>query len=256
MIKQHIIQVLYMLCFFALFSCNQRGSSPETAAKDSKSTETALSQEQQSLAAQHFATYCAGCHGDNATTFADRDWKFGESDEALFASIKKGRPDMGMPAFEATFSDEEIKGLVSYIRQGMEHVAEYDFEDAPTTGGTFQTEELQLKLETVAEGFGEVPWGMAFLPDGSMLITEIGGTLYCRSPDGSMQKVSGTPEVVAQGQGGLLDVVLHPNFASNQLIYLSYSAPKGGDKLTTAVMRARLQENVLSDQQEIFEAKP
>lgn len=251
-----------LLGFLALLSCNtQRSNKQEVATADSAAVvkEVALSEDHQSKAAANFATYCAGCHGENATTFADRKWKFGENREDLFASIKFGHPDAGMPAFEKTFSDEEIQGLVSYIKEGMQRVAQYSFETTESIPSTFKAEAFSYKLDTVAIGFGEVPWGMAFLPDGGMLLTEIGGTLYRQSADGKLQKVKGTPKVLAEGQGGLLDVVLHPDFNRNNVIYLSYSAVReqgGQTQSTTAIMRAKLDGNALSQQKVIFEALP
>jgi glucose/arabinose dehydrogenase len=98
---------------------------------------------------------------------------------------------------------------------------------------------------------------MAFLPDGSMLITERPGRLRVVR-DGALQPepVAGVPEVRARGQGGLLDVVLHPDFASNRIVYLSYSKPRnGGQEGTTAVARGRLEGNRLVDVQDIFVAR-
>lgn len=243
---------------FYLAGCNSQSTGimeTDTADTASAGGETALSEAQLEKAATNFSTYCAGCHGEQAATFADRKWKFGQGPEELFASIKFGHPDAGMPAFEKTFTDEEIKGLVGYIQEGMSRVAQYSFEDTQNLSGTLQAEQFRYRLDTVAMGIGEVPWGMEFLPDGGMLITEIGGTLYRKSPDGNLQKVSGTPKVVAQGQGGLLDIELHPNFSSNGVIYLSYSAPKGNEQ-TTAIMRAKLEGNQLTQQKVIFEALP
>lgn len=106
---------------------------------------------------------------------------------------------------------------------------------------------------TVADGLVN-PWSMAFLPGGDMLITERPGRLRIVR-DGALlpDPVPGTPEVFAQGQGGLLDVVLHPDFASNHLIYLSYSKPVG-EGSTTAVVRGRFENDRLSDVEEVFEA--
>jgi glucose/arabinose dehydrogenase len=86
-----------------------------------------------------------------------------------------------------------------------------------------------FKVEVVADF--ESPWAMTFLPDGRMLITEKAGTLYLVSADGKQRKtVSGTPAVAAEGQGGLMDVVLHPKFAQNKFVYFSYSEAGQGGK--------------------------
>ena len=99
------------------------------------------------------------------------------------------------------------------------------------------------------------PWSMAFLPDGDMLITERPGRLrIVRNGSLLPDPVAGVPEVFAEGQGGLLDVLPHPDFVSNQLLYLSYSAPNGGES-TTAVSRGRFEGDRLVDVEEIFVAQ-
>jgi len=88
----------------------------------------------------------------------------------------------------------------------------------------------------------EKPWAMAFLPDGRLLVTEKSGNLLLIGGDGDVQNVRGVPEVAYGGQGGLGDVVLHPDFASNQLVYLSF-AEAGKNGYGAAVARARLALN-------------
>jgi glucose/arabinose dehydrogenase len=83
-----------------------------------------------------------------------------------------------------------------------------------------------FRMEEVADL--ESPWAMTFLPDGRMLITEKAGQLLLLSADGKQRKtVTGTPQVMSEGQGGLMDVVLHPRFAQNRLVYFSYSEAAG-----------------------------
>ncbi|TXK37876.1 PQQ-dependent sugar dehydrogenase [Pontibacter qinzhouensis] len=205
-----------------------------------------------------FNTYCSGCHGDNAITFADRRWKYGSSREEIFTSIKKGIPAAGMPAFAATFSDAEIENLVTYIKEGIQSVEAYSFKEQQAAQETYESEGQTIKLETVVSGIG-VPWGLAFLPDGGMLVTERSGKFYRVSENRELQPVQGVPAVRAEGQSGLMDVALHPNFSKNNIIYLSYSAIKqqdGKTLSTTAIMRARLDGNQLTDQKVIFEAQP
>lgn len=100
------------------------------------------------------------------------------------------------------------------------------------------------------------PWSMAFLPNGDMLVTERPGRLrIVRKGKLLPAPVDGVPSVFARGQGGLLDVALHPNFPSNRFIYLSYSKPVGDSQSTTAVVRGRLENDRLTDVKEIFEAQ-
>ena len=111
------------------------------------------------------------------------------------------------------------------------------------------------RVVTVAEGLVN-PWSMAFLPGGDMLVTERPGRLrIIREGRLLPAPVAGVPEVLAQGQGGLLDVILHPDFASNRTIYLSYSKPYADEEgATTAVARARFVDDGLEDVEDIFVA--
>jgi aldose sugar dehydrogenase len=114
----------------------------------------------------------------------------------------------------------------------------------------------EYRVVTVAEGLVH-PWSMAFLPNGDMLVTERPGRLrVVRGGVLQQAPVAGVPAVRARGQGGLLEVMAHPDFASNQLIYLTYSKPNAdGTQATTAVVRGRFDGSNLSDVQEIFEAR-
>ncbi len=120
---------------------------------------------------------------------------------------------------------------------------------------THYSAEHAFRVVTVAEGL-EVPWSMAFLPNGDLLVTERPGRLrIVRNGRLLPQAVPGVPEVHAQGQGGLLDVVIHPAFETNRLVYLSFSKPLAGGASTTAVVRGRLEDDRLMGVEEIFEAE-
>jgi len=114
-----------------------------------------------------------------------------------------------------------------------------------------------FRVETFATGL-DTPWGMAFLPDGRMLVTERPGNLRIVDADGTVSEpIAGVPEVCACGQGGMMDVQLHPNYEENGWLYLAYSDRKtdGGSAVGfTAVMRARLRGMQLIDQEDIFKA--
>ena len=117
----------------------------------------------------------------------------------------------------------------------------------------------QVTVQTVAEGLDH-PWGFEFLPDGRILVTERDGRMRIVSTDGRLsQPVAGVPEVFAQGQGGLLDVALAPDFETSGTIYFSFSEPRR-DGNGTAVARARLNADVspprLEDVQVIFYQQP
>ena len=100
---------------------------------------------------------------------------------------------------------------------------------ARQNAGAQPARDLPFNVQVVADF--ESPWAMTFLPDGRMLVTEKAGTLYLVSADGQQrQQVSGVPAVSSEGQGGLMDVVLHPAFAQNRFVYISYSEAGQGGK--------------------------
>jgi aldose sugar dehydrogenase len=121
--------------------------------------------------------------------------------------------------------------------------------DARTT----TTIEGRIRVVTVAEGLA-VPWSLAFLPNGDILVTEREGRLrIVRQGTLDPRPVAGVPQVYAREHGGLMDVALHPNFDENRLVYLTYSKP-GAQGATVAIARGRLDAAALADVHEIFEA--
>jgi len=123
-------------------------------------------------------------------------------------------------------------------------------------GQAIKTQEHVVRLVKVVEGL-EYPWGLAFLPDGRMLVTERPGRLRIVGKDGKLvsQAVAGLPQVAVHGQGGLLDVALHPRFTQNELVYLSYAA-RGEGGISTEVARGRLSGNRLENVEVIFRQQP
>ena len=102
----------------------------------------------------------------------------------------------------------------------------------------------------------KIPWGMVFLPDGSMLITEKAGDII-HFKNGAKTVIKNVPEVSARGQGGLLDIELHPNYSENGWLYISYSSPEGDKQgANTAVMRAKLKDGALIENQLLYKAGP
>jgi glucose/arabinose dehydrogenase len=128
------------------------------------------------------------------------------------------------------------------------------FADAPRSP-TPAVIHAPIRATTVASGL-EHPWGLAFLPDGRMLVTERPGRLRIVDRNGRLSgPVSGVPKVYAAGQGGLLDVALSPNFATDRSIYLSYAEPGDGGA-GTAVARARLGDGGLEHVEVIWRQVP
>lgn len=121
-----------------------------------------------------------------------------------------------------------------------------------------KTRWVDVEVETVADGL-ERPWGLAFLGEGRMLVSELPGRLRIVEADGTLgQPISGLPEVRVRNQGGLLDVTLAPDYAESKRIYISWSEPEsaGSNVTSTAVAHARLEDGALHDFTRVFSGYP
>jgi len=120
---------------------------------------------------------------------------------------------------------------------------------------TIEPAQTIIEHEVVVDGL-EIAWGMTFLPDGSMLITEKNGDIV-KFQDGKKQALTGGPEVYQRGQGGLLDIILHPDYEENGWIYMSYSSSEGeGDGGNTAIMRTKLHGTQFTNTEVLYKATP
>jgi glucose/arabinose dehydrogenase len=123
-----------------------------------------------------------------------------------------------------------------------------------------KSEKANIRVEVIATGL-QNPWGFTFLPDGRALVTERPGRLRIIGKDNKLSEpVGGVPEVAAVGQGGLLDVALSPDFAKDNLVFLSFAEPRGAAGSSTSVARGKLVEKdgkaVLEDVKVIFRQEP
>ena len=207
-------------------------------------------------AARNFANFCASCHRDNLDWFQKRKWKYGKSVGDIATSITTGYPDMGMLSFRKTFSEKQIHDIAEYVHSSLDLVKEergielMDKKRLPT-------EKLYLRLDTVVTGL-DVPWGMVFLPDGDMLVNEREGQMLRFRKGEKIAEIQGLPEMQNAGQGGLLDIRLHPDYKKNGWIYFAYtsSSVSKNEGWNTTIMRARLKDNTLVDKQQLFKAMP
>ncbi len=205
---------------------------------------------------------CASCHGaemagGSASSLVDGKWRYGGDDASVANSIRHGHPEAGMPAMEKDFDAPEIRGLVIYIRErAASFQTDHTTFNAPVPGVAVHSENASFELEPVMETGLETPWAIAFLPDGRELVTERPGRLRIIE-NGKLlpEAVRGIPAVYG-GEGGLLDVVLHPDYSlpGNDWIYLSYGDKSPGGLGMTAVIRGRLRDGAFVDQQQIFKA--
>ena len=113
----------------------------------------------------------------------------------------------------------------------------------------------QIEYEVIVSE-QNIPWGFTFLPDNSILITEKAGQLI-HFRKGKKTEISGLPDIYVRGQGGFMDIVLHPNFEKNKLVYFSYASSQGkGDGGNTAIARAKLENTSLTDWEVLYKAEP
>jgi glucose/arabinose dehydrogenase len=125
----------------------------------------------------------------------------------------------------------------------------------PVRGPIIRSERQNFGIDTLASGLNN-PWGLAFLPDGRILVTERSGEIrIIQNGRLTTERIQNVPAVFRVGQGGLLDIQTHPQFASNSLIYFCYSRPGSGGG-ATALARARLQGNSFTEVQELFVGQP
>ena len=204
----------------------------------------------------NYLNYCAGCHGYYMEEFKNREWMYAKTDEEIFNIIKLGEDKSGMPAFDLAFSDKEIKSLTKFILEESKNLVskpskekEYD--------KTVKSKDVVFWTQTIVSDL-KIPWGMEFLPNGDMLIAERNGTLLRFSADNKLSEIKGLPPIRVKGQGGLMDIQLHPKYEENGWIYFSYSYfdDKDDKKSNTAIIRAKLKANKLKDIETIYKAVP
>lgn len=207
-----------------------------------------------------WAETCASCHGEKlagalAESLLDDEWIFGGDDASLATSIREGREDAGMPLFGQALSEDEIRTLVIYIRERRTEIQREQTTFAQPTGDTVvSSEKHAFRVEAVVDGL-EIPWSMAFFPDGRMLVSEQAGRLRIVEKGLLLpEPVAGTPEVWFEGQGGLMDVEVHPDYEKNGWVYLSFSEAGPNGTAMTVIVRGRIRDGRWVDQETLFRA--
>ncbi len=209
-----------------------------------------------------YAQLCAACHGANmqggsAPSMLDDAWASGGDDESLARSISRGNPEKGMPAWATALTEKEIRAMVILIRERRAKAKATEL-PRPAESLTVKSQLHDYQLNTWVTGLDD-PWSLAFLPDGRALVTEKRGRLtVIEAGKLAAEPVQGVPEVDSRSQAGLFDVVPHPDYAKNGWIYLAYSEPRtnadGKAVSLTRILRGKLRDNKLVEQQAIFEA--
>lgn len=215
---------------------------------------------------------CAKCHGPKGEgggagtrSLLTKDYEGNALDRRFFDSVKNGLPDGGMPAFGETMSDPQVWATVNYIRELQARARRERGERPKAVAGVYASSHLRFRVEDVIPKGLDVPWAVEFLPGGDLLVTNRSGALVI-ARNGSLTRIEGTPRVRNRGQGGLMDVTLHPDYSRNGWVYLSYSEPADPDnpdagKGMTKIIRGKITSPAdgagprWTDQQTIFEAR-
>ncbi len=204
---------------------------------------------------------CATCHGANLTggnagSLVDGVWQFGAEDGYVFRNIKFGIAHLGMPSYQAMLKDDEIRSIMSYIRESEKKAGA----EKPPLAKELETLDYQVNVEIFAEGL-EIPWAIDFIDENTALITERPGRLRV-VVNGQMldEPVKNIPKVLHEGQGGLLDVAIDPDYDENGWIYLAYSheientTGENRAPAMTRIVRGKIENNSWTNQEVLFEA--
>lgn len=204
----------------------------------------------QSSVSQVFNQTCGKCHGMNGEgggggTKTLLTWeKFDQKwDKPFFDAIKNGVPDMGMEAYGSTMNDSTIWSMVVHIRELQAQALRAEFGSPKEVNGVYRTKLHNYRVETVVERDRELttPWAVDWLPDGKMLVTYRPGQMAVVDK-GKSTLVEGMPPSVEMGQGGLMEVAVHPNYKTNGWIYLAVNDPSSsGRGAMTKIVRGKLQ---------------
>lgn len=208
---------------------------------------------------QIYLQYCSSCHGiklqgGNAQSLVDGIWQFGSGRGWIASTIRFGIQHLGMPGYEQTLSSRQIDQVVDFL---LESEKTYGATKPPVPD-KLQTRDYVIDVHVLAENL-QVPWSIDFIDEETALVTERPGRLRIIKDDRLLpDAVARTPQVLNEGQGGLLDVAVDPKYTDNGWIYLGYSHALENQKdkpvAMTRIVRGKLKDNAWTDQQVIYEA--
>ena len=232
---------------------------------------------------KQFNKNCAGCHGEDlqgvtlGPPLIGTELRHGDTVKEIANSIATGFPQSGMPGWSETMTESKIWNLALYVaeqRQGTTILDKRDGIKLEIPQGIIETEKYKFTIEVIAEGLEALPFAIAPLPDGRILLTERLRGLRIIDQDGTPSAyIEGTPEVYADtglflgqinGLGWMLDVTLHPDYKNNGWVYLHYTdrcrdcnalSKKAGSPVSmNRVVRGRIKDGKWIDEQLIWEA--
>ena len=217
----------------------------------------ALAQE----AEQVYASYCAGCHGaslqgtSEAVPLIKRTWKHGRGKSYLIRNITYGIAGTLMPGWKAALTPEQIEALADFIVDAQRR----PISQPPPVPRKVRTRDYALRVEKIVDQGLDSPWAIAFIDEKNALVTERKGQLRVLK-DGVLvdEPVKGLPLPLQTRIGGLMDVALDPDYATNGWVYLSMShtttSPQDANAPgMTKIIRGRIDQHTWVDQETVFE---
>jgi glucose/arabinose dehydrogenase len=208
-----------------------------------------------------YQQYCATCHGadlkgGNSGSLVDGIWQFGAADSYKFRNVKFGITHLGMPSYDGVLKDDDIRAIMKYVSDSEKNAGAVK----PAIVKDSETLDYKLHIEVLAEGL-EIPWAIDFLDASTALITEKPGRLRVVTK-GKLQPepVKNIPKVLNEGQGGLMDVAVDPDYSQNGWIYLAFSHvldKKAGEErpgAMTKIVRGKIENNTWTNEETLFEA--
>ena len=208
-----------------------------------------------------YQQYCATCHGadlkgGNSGSLVDGIWQYGAADSYKFRNVKFGILHLGMPSYDGILKDDDIRAIMKYVSDSEKSAGTVK----PAIVKEFETLDYKLNVEVFAEGL-EIPWAIDFLDPSTALITEKPGRVRVVIK-GKLQPepVKNIPKVLNEGQGGLMDVAVDPDYSQNGWVYLAFSHvldKKAGEErpgAMTKIVRGKIENNTWANEQVLFEA--
>lgn len=205
-------------------------------------------------AAELAERFCVGCHGvgfsgGRALALAGGKWRHARDDQQAALIITNGIPNTAMPPFADALADAEKAALVDYIKATTPTVGPMEV----PSDTVYRTQHQNFRVERIGTGY-ETPWSIAFLPDGRLLVSERAGRLRIVDRGQNSPPIQGIPKVYYRQDAGLLSIALHPDFAQNGWVYLSYAEPGPQTRTSmTKIVRGRIKDGAWIDQQVIWE---
>jgi len=256
-VKQYII--LATAVVFGAAACVSVG-------KNANAKPSTANMGQQQTVTAYYNTTCSNCHGVNGEgggggTRSLNTWaKFDESNDKKFFDVIKNGSEGGMEAYGAALTDAQIWAQVVHIRELQYKALRAEKGSPKAVNGVYTSKHAKFKVEEVIpQGRGlKTPWGIDWLPDGRMLVTNRPGSMLIMDKSGALASIEGMPQTIELGQGGLLDVAVHPKYAQNGWVYICYADPGPDGSALTKIARGKISFGAgapkWNSQQTIFEA--